>query len=156
MLKIIGGLVGVLLAAGVMVTSQGMITEGADTTTVRAENQNLKVNPEWTPYAAAIWVQHNIRVRNNSCESTICFLNDPVPYEFNWDYQTGRVMPSRLKKSAADLVSRTQAWDAWFYEDCRCWLVQLRLGEDNGGYLFWTWESNRWVESFMYDQHDGD
>ena len=78
MLKVIGGLVGVLLAAGVMVTSQGMITEGADTTTVGAESQNPEeVKPEWTPYAAAIWVQHNTRVRNTSYESTICFLNDP-------------------------------------------------------------------------------
>jgi hypothetical protein len=156
MLKVIGGLVGVLLAAGIMAT-QGMITEGADTTTVRAENQNLKVNPEWTAYAAAIWVQHNILERNNSCESTICFLYDPVLCEFNWDTQTGREMPSRFKKGVAELASRTQVWDAWFYEDCRCWLVQLRFHpEERSGYLFWTWESNRWVESFMYDQHDGD
>ena len=62
MLKVIGGLVGVLLAAGVMVTSQGMITEGADTTTTfEAEKQSLQVKPEWTAYQAAIWVQHNIR-----------------------------------------------------------------------------------------------
>ena len=78
-------------------------------------------------------------------------------YEFNWDPQTGEEIPSRFKKSLADLISNVQVRDAWFYGDCRCWLVQLRFHpEERGGYLFWTWESNRWVESFMYDQHDGD
>jgi hypothetical protein len=157
MLKVIGGLVGILLAAGVMVTSQGITTEGADTTNIGAEIQHLEqVNPEWTAYEAAIWVQHNIREHLNSCTDIKCFLDDPVLYEFNWDTQTGNRMPPDLKPSLAELISNAQVRDAWFYGDCHCWLVQLRIHpEDRWSYSFWTWESDRWVESFIYNEHYG-
>ncbi|HEX2244658.1 MAG TPA: hypothetical protein VHK27_15700, partial [Gammaproteobacteria bacterium] len=77
MLTAIGALVGLLFAVGMMVTGQ-------DTTTEADKN----VKAKWTADQAASWVQHNIWVRNNACECTICFHTDPVLYEFNWDPET--------------------------------------------------------------------
>ena len=140
MLKVIGVLVGVLLAAGLMVT-QSVITEGADTTTVRAENQNLKVNPEWTADAAAIWVQHNIRVSLESCPDPMCFLEHPVLYEFSWSPEDYSVIPTRFRRGIAELASETQVRDALFFDNCTCWFVELRLHEEEPyGFQFYAWE----------------
>jgi hypothetical protein len=160
MLQVIGGLLGVLIAAGIMITAQGITTEATDTTTIGAINQHLeelenqKVEPEWTPDAAATWVQHNIRVSLESCPDPMCFLENPILYEFSWNPEDYSVIPSRFRRGIAELASETQVRDAWFYEDCRCWLVELRFNhEDNHGFLFWAWEDNSWVESDAYYNH---
>jgi hypothetical protein len=155
MLKVIGGLVGVLLAVGIMAT-QGVITEGADTTAIGVENQSPEaVKPEWTPEAAATWVQHNIRVSLENCLDHMCFYEDQVLYAFNWQAD-GTPLPARFKRSTAELISDSDAWTAYFYEDCRCWLVEGRFHqEDEYGYPFWSWESNSWVESAAYNEHYG-
>jgi hypothetical protein len=141
-LTAIGFLAGLLFTVGMMVANQ-------DSTTVVADK---KGKAQWTADQAASWVQHNIWLRNNTCERTICFHTDPVLYEFNWDPETFDPIPSRFKKGLADLVSRTSVRDMWFYDNCRCWLVELLLHEEDlHGYLFWTWEANSWVESNEYN-----
>jgi hypothetical protein len=155
-LKVIGGLVGVLLASGIM-TTQGVITEGADTTPIGVNRQHLeKVNPEWTADEAAIWVQHNIRVSLENCPDPMCFHEHPTLYEFNWNPEDYSVIPSRFRRGIAELASRTQVRDALFFDDCPCWFVELRSHEEEPyGFQFYAWEDG-YVVSFMYNEHYGD
>jgi hypothetical protein len=111
---------------------------------------------KWTEESASDWVQYVIRASLESCPDPQCFYDHPVLYEFNWDPEDYSPHPPRFKKGIAELASETPVWDAWFFENCPCWLVALHSHEEDnhGGYQFYAWE-NGYVESYMYGEDYG-
>jgi hypothetical protein len=141
MTKLLAVAIGLFLTVGMLLSDQDTTTEAA------------KVKPRWDQYGAAEVVRNQIRIHNNTCPHSQCFLTDPVLYAFNW-HPDGTPLPARFKRDFAETISDSLASKAWFYESCLCWLVELRFHpNDEYGYPFWAWESNQWVESAAYNSH---